>query len=335
MNLNYPHVDSFETQESVLYSLKGVKIEGFVAGDIVLWDGKKKIVVDQESYTTKNYPKWIFTPIGVVVIPENHMDDGKARMMATRWMSCDDPENGDTEDGDGTVMEWGGDNSVNISALSDYTAVPIINEVNNQPITSANSSGGYLSSDNPSWTGSTNRNDSGTRWVYRFGNKIASPYASDGTPNQTYRATSYSGGTIFNPLSDFDGRGNTDKILETRGEKDYVSWKPTANAPEDYPAASCCDMYHTVGTKQGDWYLPSCGEFGYVVARLGTILNVMKKIGGSEITDNHYGYNYWTSTEWANEDRCDAWNIGLADGMVSHSLAGKNGNLKVSAFYKL
>lgn len=46
----------------------------------------------------------------------------------------------------------------------------------------------------------------------------------------------------------------------------------------DYPAASCCEMFYTEGTSQGDWYLPSCGELGYIMPRFNKIQEAIQKM---------------------------------------------------------
>ena len=323
----FPHVISVVESERIACSFK-VKEDDFVAGDIVLWDGEKKVVASQEGFSL---PASGYTPIGVVVIPASHMDDGKARMMATRWMSCDEPENGSLT---ASTMVWG--TATDLSGLTNYTQVPAIARYDDE------NRGGrveltvpqeiytgcpyaFLPSDYPSWTGNTNPEDEGTKWyqsntyintdgtVNSYNFYAPSPYASDGTPNPLYRATEYSGGSINNALGYFDGRHQTDVIIEARGAKDYGSWKPTYNTPADYPAASVCDMYHTVGTSQGDWYLPSQAEMGYIVARLNRISTAMAKINGMQnlsscwawsssehdasiVKDVYFGYgaiNYW------------------------------------------
>ena len=291
---NFPHVISVEETEKVGYSFV-LKEDNFVAGDIVLWDGEKNVVADPNGFSL---PSSGYTPIGIVVIPASHMDDGQPRMMSTRWMSCNDPENGSVLP---SSMVWG--TATDLSGLTNFTEVPIIARYDDEthggvtaltePQTIYRVFGyAFLPSDYPSWTGEINPEDEGTRWkqsdtyltasgaVSSYNFYAPSPYAKDGTPNPLYRATSYSGGTISNALSYFDGRHQTDVILEARGEKDYGSWKPSTGTPEDYPAASCCDMYHTVGTAQGDWYLPSQAELGYVVARLGVIKESLSKING-------------------------------------------------------
>ena len=307
----FPRVSSSESEEDLRYSMK-FKEDNFVAGDIVVWDGEQKRVVAQEGFFLSDK----YTPIGVVVIPASHMDDGRARMMATRWMSCDDPENGSVTR---ELMVWG--TATDLTGLTNFTHVPVIARYDDeekggvtaltepQAIYTAFFTG-FLPSNNPTWTGETNPEDPGTRWyksgtywtqndsgetvLSAFNFYVPSPYAADGTPNPLYRATSYSGGSINNALSYFDGRHQSDVILAARGAKDYGSWKPTSDTPEDFPAVSCCDMYHTVGTSQGDWYLPSQAEMGYIVARLNDINNAMTKVNGMQSLTSGW---VWLSTE--------------------------------------
>ena len=139
-----------------------------------------------------------------------------------------------------------------------------------------------------------------------------SPYASDGTPNPLYRATSYSGGSLNNTLSYFDGRHQTDVILEARGAKDYGTWKPTNNDPADFPAVSVCDIYHTVGTSQGDWYLPSQAEMGYIIARLNKITTGIAKVNGMQGLPSCLT---WSSSEYSDTD---VRHVSFSDGDVHY-----------------
>ena len=302
--------------ERIACSFK-VKEDDFVAGDIVLWNGEKKLVADPNGFSL---PSSGYTPIGVVVIPASHMDDGKARMMATRWMSCEDPENGSFVP---NFMVWG--TATEISGLTYYTQIPVIAKYDDekqggitaltdpQEIYTVNPYG-FFSSKYPGlgWTGETNPEDEGTKWkqsstywmdleqtrVSALNYYGPSPYASDGTPNPLYGATSYSGGSINNALSYFGGRQQTDAVLEARGTKDYGTWKPTADTLADFPAVSVCDMYHTIGTSQGDWYLPSLAEMCYIVARLKDISDTMAKINGMQGLPSWWT---WASSAYGSE----------------------------------
>ena len=332
-----PSFSGIYEENGTRYMYKG---SGFEAGDIVLWDGSRKIVVAQDDYTVESFPTDRYTPIGVIVIPETHMYDFRARMMATRWMSCEDPENGSLTY---QTMVWG--TATDLSGLTNLTQVPAIARydddnaggkvelTNPQAIYTANAYA-FLPSDYPSWMGETNPEDPGTKWyqsntywrqnetgetvVSAYNFYAPSPYAKDGTPNPLYRATSYSGGSLSNPLSYFDGRHQSDVILEARGAKDYESWKPTNNFPADFPAVSVCDMYYTVGTSQGDWYLPSQAELGYVVPRLNDINNAMTKVNGMQALPSVWA---WSSSEY---DASYARHVGFYNGRVN------NWNLKES-----
>lgn len=60
-------------------------------GSIVFYDPHlDKIVTDRSSdeRTDSNIP------IGIVVIPPSHTEDGKAKMVSLKYMSCHNPENG-------------------------------------------------------------------------------------------------------------------------------------------------------------------------------------------------------------------------------------------------
>ena len=104
----------------------------------------------------------------------------------------------------------------------------------------------------------------------------------------------------YNCMSDFGGETNSNAVLSTRGNKNYTSWKPTYNTGSDYPAVSCCDIFFTEGTTQGDWYLPSAGEWGYVMSKWDSIqeafevLNTTHNNTFKALEDNS---SYWTSTE--------------------------------------
>lgn len=101
---------------------------------------------------------------------------------------------------------------------------------------------------------------------------MCSPYKEDGSKEERYFDTSNTG----NVLADFDGKWNTEKILEV-DNSNSTDWKTAttiSNASSNkyvHLAAQCCWRYHTDGTSQGDWYLPSAGELGYALARQDSI----------------------------------------------------------------
>lgn len=70
--------------------------------------------------------------------------------------------------------------------------------------------------------------------------------------------------------TDFNGKNNTNIILEYATAQ--TDWRTastiqySASTAGYYPLFECAWRYHTSGTSQGDWYVPSCGELWNVVS---------------------------------------------------------------------
>ena len=306
-SLRYPIVSSIEGIKNVFFIKnpdKVVEKDDIIASDIVLskYNGKK-VIIHKDDYKLNIYPKNEYTPIGIVVIPNSHnvYGDGSCGVMSLSFMSSTSPTIGTvntthTVGVNESYLYWGvyGED---ISNMNNYGTT--ISTDNNENETLSLKGVPFLPSDY--FTGTACTTDKNA--YYNDGGSLGfapSPYLNDGSRNPSYYDTSIG----LNSLSDFNGRENTNILLSLRGEKDYSTWKPTWNSESDYPAASCCDMFYTDGTKQGDWYLPSVGEFGYIQVRLKSIMESMQIINsiyGSTlaitIKPNDY---YWTSTERTN-----------------------------------
>lgn len=274
-----------------------VTTDNYVAGDIAFYDSTddKIVLVHNEDITTDTYPIDRYTPIGVVVIPNSHdvYGDGSCGVMSLKAMNCDTPATGSTSE---QQMYWGVYDT-GISGLPNLSQVSIGNTLYGIP--TGSTLYGYLPGDKFSGTRCAHDEDV----YYRSTPYIPSPYLTDGSRNSGYYQTSSPSSSI-NALADFDGRGNTDKIIAQRGIKDYTSWKPTFDFQTDYPAASCCDMFHTEGTQQGDWYLPACGELGYIIPPLNKINYAIDKIRtayGSSVGVRLNSINeyHWSSTQYS------------------------------------
>ena len=279
-----------------LKNLGGFNPSQSVAGDLCFYDkqNSKVIIVSGKDWSIETYPADRYTPIGVVVVPGTHnvYGDGSCGVMSLKPMNCDTPSTGSTSD---QYICWGVDGT-NISGLPDLGQVPTGNTSNGIP-TGQTSSYAYLPSDKFSKTQCAHDTDV----YYNVSNTpIPSPYLTDGSRNPGYYQTT-SPSSSKNALADFDGIGNTEKIITQRGIKDYDSWTPGRTTDDDYPAASCCDMFHTEGTSQGDWYLPACGELGYIMPPFNKINDAIDKMrtayGSSVGVKLKTGYDYWSSTE--------------------------------------
>lgn len=293
-------------------TVEGIPSTEAVAGDVCMYgisEGKLIIVND---YDVSKYPIDKYPPIGVVVVPgsHGHYENGKCAIASLVIMDCNTPQQGSTEYNTSSAMCWGNPN-LDVLSTRNFGKIAYVGSEGN---VGANVIG--LSGNNVSCLAVQERfgfvkNPYDTKTTYGgddVGEYYApSPYNNDGTFNSEFsRITSPS--STANCLSDLDGYNNTKKIINTRGSKDYSSWKPTYNNVSDYPAASCCDMYFTQGTKQGDWYLPSVGELAYYCARYTDIESKLSKLklSGVQVCEPNIYTGIWISTE---VNKNNAWMV--------------------------
>ena len=278
----------------------------------------KVIIVNGEQWNSSTYPSSRYTPIGIVVVPGSHnvYNDGSCGVMSLKGMDYDNPSQGAASN---EYMYWGV-YGTDISTLRNLDQVPTGNQANGLP--TGESGYAYLPSDNFSGTQCAHDTD-----VYYYSSSSSydqapSPYLTDGSRNPAYYQTT-SPSSSNNCLADFDGRGNTNKIIIQRGSKDYSSWRPGTSSESDYPAASCCDMFYTEGTQQGDWYLPAMGELGYIMPPFNKINEAITKMrnayGTSVGVEVITGYWYWSSSEY---NSLYASYLDTLNGTVSHGSKG-------------
>lgn len=103
---------------------------------------------------------------------------------------------------------------------------------------------------------------------------------------------------------DFDGEGNTTKIIEQL--TDYTDSYSVTGAP----AAEACDNYTFPNGSKG--YLPSLGEWYAAYNNKTAIVEAMSLIGGTAIALN----NYWTSTQ---NSSLGSWSLGWTLGRMSYT----------------
>ena len=298
-------------------------------GDICVYDTNKSslAIIKEAEWSASAYPIATYVPVGIVVVPASHghYENGKCAIMSLNHMNCNTPQTGGSDQN----MYWG-DRSTDIDTLPNLDEVPYVGSNGNVGDTIIGVTGdAFLPSDYSGFTKVANPYDNGTNYYSNDSNKyIPSPYMNDGTFNPNYSLTD-SPSSTSNCLSDFDGYNNTKKILEVRGSKDYSTWKPTYNNEAAYPAASCCDMYSTVGIPQGSWYLPACGELGYVCVRRQALDSSINKLiqGGVSSANVFESDSYWSSSEYSS---AYARIVGLNSGYVTYNI--KNYINSVRAF---
>ena len=241
------------------------------------------------------------TAQGVVVVPSNHTPDGTARIMCIKGITT-----AGTESSSDIAMVWG---PTGETSLPNMDKVPTWDNTIGGTI--GNSDYGYLPSDsnNGHFTGATCATDSLTKYagstLY-----IPSPYLEDGSQNPAYINTVEA--TTGNCLSDFDGKGNTAVLVGLEG---------------DYVAAKACNLYGTNALPAGSWYLPACGELGYIMPRFNeiqTALSALSTVGGVQLGSYD---TYWSSTEYSSGNACYVYTY---NGYVSNY--GKSITFYVRAF---
>lgn len=301
--------------------------EDTVAGDVLYTNGAALNFTDGSLETALFLNRAGHTPIGVVVVPGTHnvYGDGSCGVMSLKLMNCKTPATGGVNEQD---ICWGVQGT-DISSLPNLDQVPVGNTEDGIPTSQANQS--YLPSDNFSNTQCVH--DTNTFYYDTSVTPAPSPYLTDGSRNPGYYQTT-SPSSSSNALADFDGIGNTNKIIAQRGDKDYTSWRPDPNTEADYPAASCCNMFYTRGTIQTDWYLPAMGELGYIILRFNkineTITNLQEVYGTRIGVTLHTSYNYWSSSEFSADSACT---ISSFEGYVNGH--NKNYYSKVLAFLRV
>jgi hypothetical protein len=109
--------------------------------------------------------------------------------------------------------------------------------------------------------------------------------------------------------ADFNGKKNTDIITAmATAQSGWTTASAITNSYNSgyYPAACCCRRFHTTGTSAGDWYLPACGELGYIIPKLAVINRIVSAIntayGSGTAFALHTSNYYWSSSEYSEAD---------------------------------
>ena len=222
-------------------------------------------------------------------------------------MNCNTPDvGGSAEQG----INWGGHGD-DLTGLTNYDLVPTTS--NNDSTTIGTNSWSRLPSNNTNgvFTGATCVTDTETKYSNPSEPMCPSPYLRDNTQNPAYIGNT--NGKIA--TSDFDGHRNTDIICASAtAQSDWQTASVITNNSSSgyYPAACCCRRYGTYGLPSGNWYLPACGELGYIMPRFKQIQDSLQGIIDSGQvavlleTDN----NYWSSTEYSSNDACYVYTYG-------------------------
>ena len=239
-----------------------------------------------------------YTPIGVVVIPHSHnvYGTGECCVMSLNYMNYNTPDTGSTS----PIKIYYGKSDFDIEGVLNADVVNYIGSNGNlSTLPKGITSIAYLPSDIFNTVPSL---DGFSFYKYKDSKMYCpSPFNSNYSRNYAYYTTDYS---LTNAFSDYNGQQNSEYL--TMYDTDDEGWKTSeqiANAVNvgGSPSARCCWRYHTIGTDQGDWYLPSCAELGYIFVRMNIINNTLHQLIDNGVikeaallkSDIH-----WSSTEY-------------------------------------
>lgn len=282
--------------------VKGKKI---TFGDVCFYDKENdtKIIVPYTQISADEYHLERYTPIGIVAVPSEHTDEGRPRILSLAEMNCDTPDSGSVTEHQS--IRWGG-YGYTVTDLPTKTQFPYLSSLSEDDSVIYNTSYCYLPSDD--WSVDTDNPLNSLEGFYSSSsNRMCSPYKEDGSKEERYFDTSNTG----NVLADFDGKSNTEKILAV-DNSNSTTWQTVSTIDNSdgydqylHPAAQCTWRFHTDGTQQGNWYLPSEGELGYALARKGSINLAIDTINTQYSTTLGIKFGkgyYWSSTQYSSSN---------------------------------
>ena len=308
-------------------------------GTIVLHntDSNATEYVYYTKYNETDYPTSKYTPMGVVVIPQDFLaEESEARMMSLVEMSAKTPEVGSTSY---EYMNWGGfayDTYRDIDGLENLSSKYQQCIGTDGELIGSQNNWGYLPSDK--FDNYPAPSDKLAGYYYSDGSVyIPSPYSYEWASQMYGKGKN---GDSF--LADINGKTNTDVLIAaetlqstwqtddaiistTSGERDYTS---------HFPPALCCRRFHVGNTVAGDWYLPAIGELGYVMPRwivIKAALSQVRAVAGAQFAALLGEIDiYWSSSE---NSQVYAYYLYTDDGYVGDR--NKNYGSCVRAFSRL
>ena len=321
-HLVLPNVSSVEESGNTYINGRFTSKQAAEAGTIIAYHehltGEKEIKYIVPEAFDKNDQYW--KADAIVVVPYSHTGDGTVRAMGLKYASLTTPSTGGNEDN----IVWGAYRA--IEELQDYSGCINFSNYEDQTFSSYGiSTNVNLPSD--SFSGKkVNPYDTETVYPEMTSNYAPSPYKEDGSKNDAYHSLD----VTENGLKDMDGKDNTLKILRNLNP-DYLSQTlyagTLANAQTHptygnlFPAACACARYSSVlkpcsfdPTKTLEenittmpWYLPSCGEIGYIMARKARIDYAIKQVDAIKL---HESWNLSSSKNNSN----NVWYLDLSWG---------------------
>lgn len=276
--------DDEEEEDSYTYPESYPESNDYSIGSVVFYSSDSENAgfysVSADDYTSIYAEYTGLTAIGVVAVPSTITGDNTVRIVALKYGSYSNPDEGSTT---AEAMRWGyyrnQSNTDGADCTYYYTSFVEgkTNDENLELVTNnrtiGTSSSSSVSSNNrcylpryeySSWT---NSSTSSTYWYYE---NDGSTYAWAPDPTSTYFSESgYAS-------ADYEGRARVKMVLDFLDgyepasgytfTENYKTAETLNNSRGEgyYPGVTCCWRYSTTGTNQGDWYLPASGELAFL-----------------------------------------------------------------------
>lgn len=269
------------------------------------------------------------TVVGIVVAPKEHFNDGKMRVVSLYDMADQsDWSNPTIHTGTtitNTTIKWA-QGSYNAS----FEEANSIVHINADNTISETTGTGYLPSDKFN-TPFTQGNI--TYWA-KYNNSSAtnkplpSPFLEDGisknqvyTDNSVTNAYSYIENGVSNTNAIIACTENTPITVNIPNNENVTS----VTVASGTPAASACKLY-CPGFHNGEWYLPTVGELGYIMINFNAINEKITAASGSAVE----AYGYWSSSEYTSGN---AWFLDFWGG--NNYYAAKVNTYRIRSFLSI
>lgn len=256
-------------------------------GDIVI-KAEDIITFIKSSDWSKVSNNW--EAIGIVCIESRNTPDQKVRILSLDYMDYNNPTSGNS--GTGVYMYWGA--SGNISGVTNRNEIPCMSTSSDTQLTSSVQRAVDYTRIPTDYFGVESSAVTGYKYnTITDGRYCPSMYLEDGTLNPDAIATvktipgTSTEFTINNANIDFDGAGNTQKIMQLC----TVNTPTNSYNSGNYPSAQCCSLYSKGGLS---WYLPAAGELACIVANFSKLNSSRTAVGF--VNYDYSNYWFWSST---------------------------------------